>query len=259
MSRLRQLAKTSFVNTVGRLAYSGSIVDKLACWIRFSRWCVERGALLGRYDARANDHYEDRYKLYEAVIRKERLEQEPFDFVEFGVYEGASIAWWAKRISHPDTRFFGFDTFTGLPEQWGRYGAKTFSTGGKIPEITDSRCKFEPGLFQDTVPAFLRGYSRHGRLVVHLDADLYSSTLYALTALAMILKRGDLLFFDEFGTPVDEFRAFEDFMRAYMLSYEVMGAANNFNRVCLKLAQVSRPVDDTVVPKRTKGAVAGSR
>ena len=243
MSRLRETAKTSFVNTVGRLGYCGSVVDKLACWIRFSSWCVERGAGLGHYDGRKTGDYADRYKLYETVIHNEFLENEALDFVEFGVYHGASISWWANRISDPESRFFGFDTFTGLPERWNRYVTNTFSTGGKLPEIEDPRCTFIAGLFQDTLPGFLQEFSRRGRrLAVHLDADLYSSTLFALTALAPYLRRGDLLFFDEFGTPTNEFRAFEDFVRGYMVGYELIGAVNNFNRVCVKLNPVAKSI-----------------
>jgi hypothetical protein len=246
MGALREEAKTRFVNAVGRFSHFNSIVsivEKLACWLRFSRWCVERGISAGRYDGRARGEYEDRYNLYEAVIQQEALDDETFDFLEFGVFEGTSIDWWTRRISDPRVRFFGFDTFTGLPEQWGIFGPKTFSAEGKTPEISDPRCHFEVGLFQKTVPAFVRKFSRPRRMVVHLDADLYSSTLFALTSLATILRPGDLLFFDEFASPTSEFRALEDFVKAYLVKYELLGAVNNFNRVCLKLSQVMIPVE----------------
>ncbi len=242
MSDFRQLAKTSFVNTVGKLPNT-SLIDKLASWIRFSHWCIERGASLGRYDERSPGKYDDRYRLYERAILHESLERQPIDYLEFGVAEGASIAWWAKRMIHPDARFFGFDTFTGLPEKWAKYPPNTFSTNGNIPHVPDPRVRFYKGLFQHTVPAFLRRFSRRSRIVVHLDADLYSSTLFALTALSGILEPDDFLFFDEFAAPTSEFRAFDDFVSAYLVKYEVIGAVNSFNRVCVKLKQVANRVE----------------
>ncbi len=257
MSALRQLAKTSFVNTVGKLPYT-SLVDKLASWIRFSHWCVECGSSVGRYDSSCAGNYDDRYRLYDDVIQRESLDRGPVEYLEFGVYEGASITWWARHIPDPGARFFGFDTFTGLPEQWARYPRNTFSTGGRIPDLPDPRVHFHEGLFQHTVPSFLQRFSRRGRVVVHLDADLYSSTLFALTALFPVFQPDDLLFFDEFAAPASEFRAFDDFVSAYMVKYDLVGAANNFNRVCLKLKQIAKPADSSAEPlPAARAATAG--
>ena len=70
---------------------------------------------------------------------------------------------------------------------------------------------------------------------MHLDADLYSSTLFALTSLAPHLKPGDIILFDEFGVPMHEYRAFMDFLSAYPFDYEVLGAVNNYLHVGMKL------------------------
>jgi O-methyltransferase len=40
---------------------------------------------------------------------------------------------------------------------------------------------------------------------------MFTSTLFVLTTPAPFLKPGDLIFFDEFSCPLDEFRAFEEF------------------------------------------------
>jgi hypothetical protein len=71
--------------------------------------------------------------------------------------------------------------------------------------------------------------------VVHLDADLYSSTLFALTSLASRLKPGDILLFDEFAVPLHEYRAFMDFLSAYRFDYEVLGAVNHYLHVGMKI------------------------
>jgi hypothetical protein len=57
-----------------------------------------------------------------------------------------------------------------------------------------------------------------------------------LISLASVFRPGDLLFFDEFDDPSHEFRAFDDFTKAYQLRYEVMGEISNFRQVCLKVS-----------------------
>ena len=142
----------------------------------------------------------------ESVIETEALDRGPISYLEFGVYRGDSLRLWLGGISRPDSRFIGFDTFTGLPERWRpTEPAGHFNANGAIPDIKDPRCSFEVGLV-----------SRHrfrlswlvldlsGRLVVNLDADMFTSTLFVLSTLAPYLKFGDLIFFDEFSCPLDE-------------------------------------------------------
>jgi Macrocin-O-methyltransferase (TylF) len=142
----------------------------------------------------------DRTWLYESVIAKERLDHAPIDFWEFGVFRGDSIFWWLNNLTHPESRFVGFDTFTGLPERWRATEPQgAFNVYGRIPEAKDSRCSFEAGLFQDTLLPFVSRHDFSRRLVIHLDADLFSSTLFVLTTLARNLKSGDIIFFDKAG------------------------------------------------------------
>jgi hypothetical protein len=108
-------------------------------------------------------------------------------------------------------QFYGFDTFTGLPKNWDHIPSGTFSTEGQTPQIDDSRCTFEVGLFHETLPNFLLKYRRKDRLVVNLDADLYSSTLFVLSTLVPVLQKNDLLILDDFCSlkhPTHVFRAF---------------------------------------------------
>ena len=175
-----------------------------------------------------------RYGLYEHVLRTEGLDG-PIRYLEFGVAGGESFRWWTGHNRDPGSTFVGFDTFTGLPEDWGVYREGTFDQRGAPPETDDPRVRFEAGLFQDTLSAFLERAPLDGRKVIHLDADLYSSTLYVLTRLAPVLAPGDVLLFDEFGVPTHEFRAFTDFASAYRVRYAVLGAVNNYLQVALRL------------------------
>ena len=64
--------------------------------------------------------------------------------------------------------------------------------------------------------------------MIHLDADLFSSTLYALTSMAPCLNTGDILFFDEFNVPNHEFLAFKIFTESYYVKTKLLGAVNNY-------------------------------
>ncbi len=104
-----------------------------------------------------------------------------------------------------------------------------------IPIIEDERVKFIKGLFQDSLPDFLNSYESKQRKVIHMDADLYSSTLFVLTRLIPLLQKDDIIIFDEFGVPTHEFRAFTDIVSSYKLNYEILGAINNYLQVAIKL------------------------
>jgi hypothetical protein len=106
----------------------------------------------------------------------------------------------------------------------------------------DPRGTFIKGLFQNTVYKFLADYGRNTdhqafTRVLHMDADLYSSTLFALTSMAPLLREGDIILFDEFNIPNHEFAAWNDFTRSYYIQYEVMGAVNNYYQVAIKVTK----------------------
>lgn len=206
------------------------ILERAAYWMRFSRWYADN-----RTESFEPYIYEKRYKLYEKLIETEQLNRAPLDYLEFGVYKGESIEWWTKHISDRQSRFFGFDTFEGLPRDWNSNAkAGTFATG-KIPQISDVRCQMIVGRFEKTVHEFLSSYQRRARILAHLDADIYSSTIVVLTAIFPYLQPGDLLMFDEFSSPVDEFRAFQAFVSSFEVRYQIAGSINNFNQVCFRI------------------------
>lgn len=189
-----------------------------------------------------SDYYSPKYdfnkkkKLYLHVIETQKLNEIPIDFFEFGVYKGVSFKWWVQHITHKDSRFYGFDTFTGLPEDWGTFKAGHFAIeDNAIPKIDDTRASFYQGLFQQSLLPFLKNYNPEKRKVIHLDADLYSSTLFLLTTLYPYLKSGDILFFDEFSVPMHEFKAFTEWTNAFYVEYEVLGSVNNFFRLAVMI------------------------
>ncbi len=102
-------------------------------------------------------------------------------------------------------------------------------------QIIDNRASFYKGLFQHTLIPFLEKYENGKKKLIHLDADLFSSTLFTLSQLYRYLKAGDILLFDEFAVPQHEFLAFKIFTESFYVDYEVIGAANNYLFVAIKI------------------------
>lgn len=180
-------------------------------------------------------NYNDRLKLYDYIVQKENIENEAICYLEFGVFEAHSFKWWLRKNTCKDSKFYGFDTFEGLPESWGTYSKGDM--GARIPEVEDNRYEFIKGLFQDTLYEFLKTHDLNDgkRKVIHLDADLFSSTLFVLTTLTGNLNDGDILIFDEFNVPNHEFYAFKIFTDSFYVKYELIGAVNNFYQVAFKI------------------------
>lgn len=142
---------------------------------------------------------------------KERLAKNPLGFacsngkpleglwLEFGVFSGKTINLMAKHAP-PGRTVYGFDTFEGLPESWrDKFAKGTFDCKGKFPEV-ESNVTLVKGLFQDTLVPFLVEHNEPSDqkvAVAHLDADLYSATIYVLRELAPRIVPGTLLVFDE--------------------------------------------------------------
>lgn len=184
--------------------------------------------LINDYFTWKRDH-ERRYDLYKAVSAAHKLDNTAVDYLEFGVARGLSMKWWLGENKNPDSRFYGFDTFEGLPEDWD----STFKKGSmsyKMPDFNDNRLKFYKGLFQDTLPGFLKNTALdNGRLkVVHLDADLFSSTLFTLSNLSVYLKPGDIVLFDEFNVPNHEYYALDIFEKTFYREFKMIAAVNNY-------------------------------
>jgi hypothetical protein len=130
--------------------------------------------------------------------------------LEFGVWWGYSMRHFLKSHPAQSSRFYGFDSFEGLPQAWEGKTEGHFSTQGNVPQIDDTRVKLVKGWFQNTVPEFLKGTALSSTILVHFDADLYSSTLYLLQQLSRVPHYYFIC--DEF--PGDETRAFYNTLQA---------------------------------------------
>lgn len=178
--------------------------------------------------------YNKREELHEHIIASEKIDE--VNYLEFGVSRGKSFRWWSDKLKNPNCRFYGFDTFSGLPEDWGPFKAGDMSNGNEPPEMDDDRCSFYQGLFQQTLVPFLADFDDSKRKIIHMDADLYSATLYVLTLMTPYLKPGDIILFDEFNVPMHEYKAFTEWANSFYVKYEVIGSVNNFYCTAVKIA-----------------------
>jgi len=160
-------------------------------------------------------------------------------YLEFGVWKGDSIRRWSALNHSPESRFFGFDSFEGLPEEWhhGRGGSTStahFNLSGDVPCFDDPRIIPVRGWFQRTMPDFLKSFERNGPMVINNDSDLYSSTIYVLSKLDEIVLPGDLIVFDEFSSPANEFKAWTEYTNAFMRKTECIGMSNQWSQVAFR-------------------------
>lgn len=134
---------------------------------------------------------------------------------EFGVYTGYSLAIIAARMP-----VIGFDSFEGLPEDWrpgfpkGKFGRGDKPSLG-LNLLPPANAMIVPGWFSDTAPTF--PFPELG--LVHIDCDLYSSTVTALEAVTPYVGANTILVFDEYhsypGAEDHEEAAFEEWRSHY--------------------------------------------
>jgi hypothetical protein len=194
---------------------------------------------VNRTDLLINDFYSwkrdypKRYTLYDTIASHFELDKKEVLFLEFGVASGSSFSWWMKKNSNPHSLFRGFDTFEGLPEDWGGFkkGAMAFD---QMP-INDDRAAFIKGIFQESLHPFIesnKNLLQQKSKIIHMDADLFSSTIFVLSQLYPYLKKGDIIFFDEFNVANHEFLAFKIFTESFYVKLRPIGAVNNFYQTC---------------------------
>ncbi len=176
-------------------------------------------------------NYDRRLAQFEFIIEKFKFSDKAIIYLEFGVAKGGSFLWWLNHNSSVESKFYGFDTFEGLPEDWGGFYKKG-DMSSEIPTIDDHRGAFIKGLFQDTFLPFLDKEKAliSGAIpkVIHLDADLYSATAFVLSQLFPYLKSGDIIMFDEFNVPTHEFKAFLEFTNNFYIDLIPLTAVNNY-------------------------------
>ena len=151
--------------------------------------------------------------------------------LEFGVFKGYTINLIAKRF--PKEIIHGFDSFEGLPEDWDVghrvIQGNEFTTNGKLPEVPKN-VKFWVGWFDNTLPKYLKNNKDPIKLL-HIDCDLYSSTVTVFEALNQFIVKDTVIILDDFYPWGDvgydtwqegEYKALGEWVQKYDRQFEVL-------------------------------------
>jgi hypothetical protein len=187
------------------------------------------------------------------------------DYFEFGVMSCRTFNRVIEWTPSSESKFYGFDTFDGLPEPWVRerkdgslwVGRSTgdLKAVGK-PAVYDERATLFKGLFQDTLPAalahaFPKGRDSSRSLILNVDSDLYSSALYVLTNMHTLLRSGDYVYFDEFFDSLNEFAAFNDYIRSYNAKEWFVPVARAYDGIVFRVDIPNASTPTEVVDQQT--------
>lgn len=177
------------------------------------------------------------------------IEVEDGLWAEFGVKFGksANIITKIKKEMFPDLKnpYFGFDSFIGFPEdtEWGTKG--TLTTDGVVPEIDGAY--FYKGWFKDTIPEFNKAYSSP-LAFLHVDCDIYSSTVEVLEGMKEKIVSGTVILFDDMLSysqgsrkwvgEEHEYKAFMEFVKKYNVDYQWLASVPNASQVACKIINI---------------------
>ncbi|SMD21442.1 class I SAM-dependent methyltransferase [Lentzea albidocapillata] len=157
--------------------------------------------------------------------------------LEFGVYTGTTLKIMANASA--DREIYGFDSFTGLPEDW-RTG---FSAGAfgveQLPEVPGA--ELIAGWFDETLPGFV---AEHAGPVafLHVDCDLYSSTKTVLEHIGPRLRAGSVVLFDEYfnyqGWRDHEHKAWMEYTAETGIEFSYEGYTTDHEQVIVRITKV---------------------
>jgi hypothetical protein len=158
---------------------------------------------------------------------------------EFGVSAGKTLRFLAGLTNGA---VHGFDAFEGLPEEWAGTLEKkgAFSRAGKLPAVPVN-AQLHVGWFDKTIPAFLAAHDGPCALL-HLDADIYSSTKTALTLMTPRIAPGTVFVFDEYyaywGWREHEHKALCEWAEETGARFSYIGFAANNGQVALRVEAI---------------------
>jgi len=193
---------------------------------RFAYWVVKGGSIdsfINKNSTKENyEHFKEifkrtvlfrrnwdirKYAIQSAIANDKKRE---LFYLEFGVWKGSSSNFFSKYVN----KFYAFDSFEGLREDWIGYFMEKghFSLNKKIPKLNSN---VEPvvGYVQDTLDDFLKKHNPKINFA-HLDMDTYPSTKYALERLKPFFNKGAIIIFDELynyaGWEYGEYKALKE-------------------------------------------------
>ncbi len=157
-------------------------------------------------------------------------------FLEFGVFKGDSINFFAKKLKKINAEIFGFDSFKGLKDEWMTEEFNppgTFDLKGKKPRV-EKNVKLIDGWVEETAKNFLTKNTKKIAFI-HFDLDTYNSTSFVLKLAKNDLQPGTIILFDEFyGFPnweKYEYKAFKEEIEESKFKFIAFGT----RQACIKI------------------------
>ncbi|APG28027.1 hypothetical protein A7E78_09375 [Syntrophotalea acetylenivorans] len=129
----------------------------------------------------------------------------PGDAVEVGVYKGGTALLMATALKNSTQQIHLFDTFCGMPAakpdvDLHRAGDFSDTTAESVSSLLQNfnNIHLHPGLFPDSLP---RDWHNHRFSLVHIDVDIFSSTLACCRYFYPRLNPGGVMVIDDYGFP----------------------------------------------------------
>ena len=174
--------------------------------------------------------FTDRIEMFKFVFEEHVKTNDYKDklFLEFGVFEGWSINFCSSLI--PEAKFYGFDSFKGLPATSGVWVKGEFDVKEKLSKV-NKNVSLIKGYFNETLPKFLEEHKEKAAFI-HIDCDLYSSTKTIFENIYDRIVPNTVIQFDEYynypGWRNHEFKAFQEFCKKYSVEYEYIGISSTY-------------------------------
>jgi hypothetical protein len=166
--------------------------------------------------------------------------------LEFGTATGRTLNQFAHWLG-PDHVVWGFDSWQGLPEPFNDLPPGHFAQD--LPPVLPN-CQLVQGWFgarppqdrsgipEHTAPRFARTNTKPLALL-HIDADLYSSTRTVLDAFAEHIVPGTVILFNEYWNHATwrkhEYRAWQEHVAQHNVRYEYIGYASDHQEVAVRV------------------------
>ena len=165
--------------------------------------------------------------------------------LEFGTATGRTLNQFAYWL--PNQTIYGFDSWQGLSEQFNDLPAGHFAQ--QLPEV-GVNCRLVPGWFGARPPQDSSGIAEYTAqtfaathkdpiVLLHLDADLYSSTQTVLDVFGSQIVPGTIILFNEYWNhptwKKHEYRAWQEHCKIYGVKYEYIGYASDHQEVAVRI------------------------
>lgn len=153
---------------------------------------------------------------------------------EFGVYQGGMTK--HIRKLRPQSDYHAFDSWHGVPGVAPfAIAPNSFDLGGKVPPLPPG-VVVHSGLFEDTVPEFVRG--ARPIAFAFIDCDLYTGVSCVLQNIEPLLLEGAVVVFDDFyNFPNWEAHSYRAMRECCTITFEAFAVATKAHTVAFRVSR----------------------